>query len=88
MTDTMSKALEAAAEALLTHDDGYCLGEHSVPERAALNLAQAAISAYLAHLAEDEEVVRVAMESIGPSVNEADIRCMFRDIARALAGKE
>lgn len=48
-----SKALEAAAEAMLHHDAGYCLGEHSVPERAAMQLAQAAISAYLSALAED-----------------------------------
>lgn len=79
----MSKALEAAheagVEAFKTRFSADCSAVDALTDYR---------DALLAHLAEDEEVVRVAMESIGPSVNEADIRCMFRDIARTLSGKE
>ena len=89
----MSKALEAAplrdklAKAI--HPDAFgALGAIRPDAIAVAYDAADRVLSVLAHLAEDEAVVRVAMESIGPSVNRADIRCMLRDIARTLAGKE
>ena len=40
--DTKQSAIEAAAFAILMTEEGWCLNQHAVPERAALNLARAA----------------------------------------------
>ena len=56
---------EAAAFAIIMTEEGWSLSHYEVPERAALNLARAAIRAYLSALKEDPEVVeRVARAQV------------------------
>lgn len=82
----MSKALEAARRAIEAHP-AYDCGSSGDEE-----MAQAAISAYLAHLAEDEAVVERLSDVIADAMNVNRAGRLEHEAAlavlRTLAGKE
>lgn len=82
----MSKALEAARRAIEAHP-AYDCGSTGDEE-----MAKAAISAYLAHLAEDEAVVERLSDVIADAMNVNRAGRLEREAALAvlstLAGKE
>lgn len=82
----MSKALEAARRAIEAHP-AYDCGSTGDEE-----MAKAAISAYLAHLAEDEELTQRLAEVIADAMNMNRAGRLEHDAAlaalRTLAGKE
>lgn len=86
MTDTMSKALEAATDAIvrMKHNQTAIYGPREY--------AEAAISAYLAHLAEDEAVVERLSEVIADALSMNRAGRLEHDAAlaalRTLTGKE
>ena len=97
----MSKAIEAAIDAVHAEaNKGDILSDLANPRYAAARLARTAISAYLAHLAEDEElrdrIKQVVAEGLYYGLPQVDPKLvpdtLAGDIAdvivRTLAGKE
>lgn len=93
MTDTMSKALEAAQAAAkreLQARPMLSAGQDQVDTIHAGKIADAVITEYLAHLAEDEAVVEKLAATIYPIPNSdvTDARNIAKAVLKTLAGKE
>lgn len=87
----MSKALEAAAKAYMSYSRHPAL-RSPVPMTSDLDAMRSAISAYLAHMAEDEELTQSLAEVIADAMNMNRAGRLEHEAAlvvlRTLAGKE